>query len=205
MPQAQRQGCLLYTSNHVLESFKEKCFRIAAVEPKSHFFKVGGKMLRRNFVPRTDDATLEQAKGGLDAIRGDIAVNIDLRTMVDRLVFHSGLTSTVEGERVDTSLIRHNHFHILADIVLDVFRQRPGLHVLCFEKAKIAAALFDTEYRNLRLFCGIDTLPDFLAAEIGFIHLNRSIHHQFLGRSHRRANSVAEIPRRLVGLSLIHI
>ena len=46
-------------------------------------------MLCRDFMPRTNDAALEQRESGLDAVRGNVAVNVDLRAVVDALVLVS--------------------------------------------------------------------------------------------------------------------
>ena len=48
------------SGDHVAQRVKEQGFGIATVEPERHFFKVGGKMFCRDFMPRSDDASLEK-------------------------------------------------------------------------------------------------------------------------------------------------
>src|ERR1700733_2101866 len=75
--------------NHVLQCFKEKCFGVATIESKGHFLKVGGQMFCRDFMPRTHNAALQQRESGFDAVGCDVSVNVNLRTMVYRLVLLS--------------------------------------------------------------------------------------------------------------------
>src|ERR1035437_2170230 len=74
--------------NHVLQCFKEDCFGVAAIEPERHFFEVGWKMFCRDFMPRSNDAALQERESGLDSVCGNVSVNVDLRTMVDSLMLH---------------------------------------------------------------------------------------------------------------------
>ena len=54
---------------------KEK-WVLAIVEPEAHFVKVGLQMLCANTMPRSDDAALEQRKGGVDSVRVNVAVHV---------------------------------------------------------------------------------------------------------------------------------
>ena len=46
---------------------------VPTIEPGFHFLKVGFKMFCRDFMPRTNDAALQQRKGGFNAVRRNIA------------------------------------------------------------------------------------------------------------------------------------
>jgi len=187
----------------VSQSIEEQGFRIAPIESESHFLKVGGKMLCRDFMPRSNDAPLEQAESGLDAVRGHVAINVDIRAMVDSLVLLYADPSLRQSSGVGSPLVRHNHFYVFADILFDVLGQRSRLHVLSLEESKFAATLFDADNGNLIALAVGDTprtatMTLLATADKGFVHFERSIHHRLFRRRHRRTDAMAEIPCCLV-------
>ncbi len=51
-----------------------------------HLFEIGRKMLRAKRVPRSHDAALEQAEGGVCGIGMNVANDIDVAAVPNRLV-----------------------------------------------------------------------------------------------------------------------
>jgi len=46
--------------NHMAQSIKKQIGTLAAIKPEGHFFQIRREMFRAHFVPRSNDATLEQ-------------------------------------------------------------------------------------------------------------------------------------------------
>src|SRR5438105_14940849 len=69
-----------------------------------------------------------------------------------------------------SELIRDDHIHIAADIFLDVLRKRTALGILSMEETQIAPALPNANDNFLGFFASMYTPPDFLSADIGFVH-----------------------------------
>src|SRR5580658_6476419 len=103
-------------------------------------------MLRADFMPRTDDAPVQERECGLNCISVNVAVNIDPILVLDRLVL-TEYASVVQGLRVSLKLIRHNHINIAGDVLFDVLCQSAALYILSVEEAKLPtwAALTDTD------------------------------------------------------------
>ena len=72
----------------------------------------------------------------------NVAVNVNLRLVLDRLVpiCKWGLA---ESGRIRVQFIGDDNFDILADILTDVLRQGSRLHIFGMEETKIAATLPD--------------------------------------------------------------
>lgn len=54
------------------QGVQEKIGTLAAVETEAHFVQVGWKMLGADFVPRSDDAALEQGESRLHRVRVNV-------------------------------------------------------------------------------------------------------------------------------------
>ena len=54
------------------QRINEQIGTATAVKPEGHFFKVGRKMFYRDFMPRANDATLEQRKSGFNAVSRNV-------------------------------------------------------------------------------------------------------------------------------------
>ncbi len=59
---------------------------LAAIEPESHFVQISREMLCGDAMPRSDDAALEQRERGFNGVRMNLAVNVNLRFVLNRLV-----------------------------------------------------------------------------------------------------------------------
>jgi hypothetical protein len=57
---------------------------LSAIKTESHLFQICGKMLRRNFVPSTDDAALEQGESRFHGVCMNVTTDVLFR-MADRL------------------------------------------------------------------------------------------------------------------------
>lgn len=132
-------------SNHVLECLKEQRVRVAAVEAERHLVQVGGEMLRRDLMPRADNAALQQREGRFDSVGRHHAVNVDASRVIDRFMLASTDPRFNHGLRVAGAVIGHNNFHIFADVLLDVPRQGASLDVLGLEESQLSAALLDPD------------------------------------------------------------
>ena len=51
---------------------------LAVVKPEAHFIKVGRKMLRGDFMPRSHNAALEQREGRFHGVGVNVAVGVVL-------------------------------------------------------------------------------------------------------------------------------
>jgi hypothetical protein len=58
-----------------------------AIKTELHLLKIGFKMLRRNPMPRTNYVALQKRKRVFDRVRLNVAVNVDLRLVLDRPMF----------------------------------------------------------------------------------------------------------------------
>src|ERR1017187_1175454 len=172
------------------------------VEPEGHFVEVSREMLRRDFMPRSNDAALEQAKRGLDAVRGNVSVNVDLRAMVDRLVSCWADSRFPHSARIGSPVIRHNHVHVTADVLADVLRQRPRLRILSMEEPEFPAALLDADNWNLFALTVRDApcavrIP-LTTADPSFVHFNCAIQRLRVDFFHCGPDAMAQIPRGFV-------
>lgn len=169
------------------------------VKPECHFIEVGGEVLRRDFMPRTDDATLEQRERGFDAVRSDIPVHIHPLRMVNRHVGNVIQASLDESRGVGWELVRHNHIHVATQVLFDVSRQRTALRILRLEEPQFAATLLDADNASLMVAATLILLAASLPADICLIHLHDAVQRLRINFLHRRPNPVAEVPCRLVG------
>jgi hypothetical protein len=106
----------------VPERIDEQIGAITAIEPKRHFLKIGWKMLCRELVPRTKDASLEQGERGFNPVCGHVAIDINLCAMVDRFVWNILHSRLYNRAGIGWKLIGHDDFDILADVLFDVLR-----------------------------------------------------------------------------------
>jgi len=147
-------------------------------------------------MPRSHNAAFEQTESRFDRVRVDVAPDVLFGAMFNRLMlvlWHSG---TFQGKRVTDKLIRHNHVNIVAHVLFDVLSEGACFYVSRMEKAKITAALPDSDYRFLSFLASVDAPSDLLSADIGFIHLDSA--RQFLKRlifGHSVPDAMTEIPR----------
>lgn len=173
---------------------QEKIGILPAIEAESHFVQVGREMLCRDAMPCSDDAALQEGECRFDSVRVNVAVNVNLRLVLDRLVpiCKWGLA---ESGGIRVQFIGDDNFDILAYVLTDVLRQGSGLHVLGMEETKIAATLPDA---HNDLFIGVSVsglaIGMLLPAKIGFIYFDSAIHHRAIYFFHCGTDAVTEIP-----------
>src|SRR5260370_1573932 len=150
-------------------------------------------MLRRDFMPRSHNAALEQREGGFYGISVNVAMRV-LAGMVDSLV--KVLLHFVERVRIDGRFIGENHFHVATNVRVDDIPHSLGLGTPCPDQPQIPVALANAnDYSLVALW----TPPASLAANVDFVNLDLAA--KFLRRyfEHGSANPVREVPCCLVG------
>jgi len=149
-------------------------------------------MFRIYFMPRTNNAALEQREGGLDSVGMNVAVGILLR-VIDRLVFAA--VHVIQRPRIDARFVRHNHFDVAANVRSDNLLHRLGLRIFGANQSEIAIALPDADNDLL----GRSWTPTaLLAANVGFINLYRAGQRLLISLLHGRSDAMAEIPCRAI-------
>ena len=188
--------------NHVLQRLKKQRVRVPAIEAERHLIQVGRKMLCRDLVPRSNDATFQQREGGFDAVRCHVTPDVDASRVLDCLVLASVDPRLHHGLGVALPLIRHHDFDILTDVLFDELGKGPGLDILSLEEAELTAALFDADHDLLIAVLDrttVHTARADLAPYPGLIHLHNAPQRLRVDLLHSRADAMAEIPCRLVG------
>src|SRR5690348_12769041 len=79
-------------SNHMPEGVNKQVRTLPAIEAKLHLCKVGREMLCADFVPRSDDATLEQREGRFNRVRVNVTDNVLLILVFNRFVLRCVLS-----------------------------------------------------------------------------------------------------------------
>src|SRR4029077_7430965 len=164
--------------NQFQHGIAEKERVLAVIKPPRHFVKVGREMFRRDSMPRSHDAALEQRECRFDGVCVNVSANIHALFVWNRLMLLCRHASFLHGPWIGCKLISNEHVNITAHVLLNVFRQRAGLRILSMEETQIAAALPDADYNLFRLLASVDTPSDFLSAYIGFIYFDCAV--QFL-------------------------
>src|SRR6266851_8593423 len=149
-------------------------------------------MLRRDFMPRSHYAALEQRESRFHRVCVYVAVGI-LPRVIYSLV--KVLLHLVECPWIDGGFIRHNHFYVAPDVSIDNFAYCRGLRILSTNHAQIAVALPDADYNR---YVALWTPAAFLARNVGFINFNCAAKFRRGYFQHRRPNAMAQIPCGLV-------
>src|SRR5438876_971174 len=152
-------------------------------------------MLCRHTMPRPDNTPLQERECRLYGIRVDVAIDVAMIFVANLFVLLAVQSSFVNRPRINAKFVSHHHVNVTADIFLDVLRQRPDLHVLSVEEAKIAATLLDANDYFFGSLASVDAPAALLSAHIGFVYFDGAIQlRKGLYSSHRMADSVTEIP-----------
>jgi len=150
-------------------------------------------------MPRAQDAALQEREGGFDSVRGNVAVHVNLGSVVDRFVLFFIVPGQLDCIWVGRKVVSHDDFHILANVLFDVLRQCSFFRVLGPEESEVAVALLDSNDTFFVISTALELSAFALPANIGFIHLDGSVEHRLFRRRHCRTNPMAQIPCRLVG------
>jgi len=150
-------------------------------------------------MPRPNDAALQERKRGLDAVRRNVAVNINAVVMVDCEVAGVRHPSLNDCGRIRREFIRHNDVNVFRDVFLNVLRQRARLHILSLEEPQIAVALLDADNDGFVVVLRLPMTAPCLSANQRLIHLYDAVQRLRIEFLHSCTNAMAEIPRRFVG------
>ena len=181
------------------QSINEQIIVFAPIEAERHLFAVGLEMLRANLVPRSHDTALEQGERGFDSVGVNIAFDVDVQLVTNRLVA-SLFAELLCCAPIASPIIRVQNLDIFAQVLADVLFESSALRILGMKEPEIAAALTNSDYDFL-VRSGVTFGPQFLAANKGFVHLHFSVEHWPINFNHSRSDAVAEVPRRLVAHS----
>src|SRR5208282_3281513 len=114
---------------------------LPAIEPKGHLIEIGRKVLGADFVPRSNDSSLEKREGRLYRVRVDVATNIFSGAMR-----YGVMGKLSNGLGITAEVIRENHVNVITDVFLNVLRQSARFNVLSVEEPQIAAALPNADH-----------------------------------------------------------
>src|ERR1039457_6650159 len=170
----------------------EKELVLAVIETPAHFVKVGRKMFRRDFMPRSNHAALEQRECRFDRVGINPAVRVPLLAVVDGHMFVFELAS--HRAIIGGDIIRNDELHIIAHVLVNDLVQRVGFHVANAGKAQFAVTLANA---NDDIFLAVWPSDARLAADVSFINLHYAVHIWLVDFLHGRSDAMAEIPSRL--------
>jgi hypothetical protein len=92
-------------------------------------------------MPRSHDAALQQRERRLNGVGVNVTDNLDMAAVFDGLVPCSWDPAALHCEGIGRKVIRHNHVHILTDVLSDILGNRSRLHVFSVELAKRASGV----------------------------------------------------------------
>lgn len=183
--------------NHVSQRINEQIGTLSAIESERHFFAVGLQMLRANFMPRPNNAALQERESRLDCVGVDVTLHVDSQAVPNRLV-PSVFPKMLCGAPVGVEIVGVQNLDIFANILADVFFERATFYVCGMKESQIAAALTDADYVFLVIPPCVFSLAAIHAADECLVHFYFAVEHRPTCLDHRGADSVTEIPRRLV-------
>src|ERR1700722_9023932 len=169
-----------------------------AIEAESHFVQIRGEMLRANFVPASDDSPLEKRECGLDCVSRDTRAIFISRIFLGTVI-HGFMFEVTNRCFVSLPFVGHNHFHILADILADVFGKSSCTGICSMKESQITTTLPDADDGFLSFHRSLDATSTLATADIGFVHFDSTVKHRLIYFFHSRTNAMTEIPRGFVG------
>jgi len=186
----------------VTQSVDEQIGAFPAIEPELHLVQVGCEMLGTDLVPRSDDAAFQKRERGFNRVSRDasavLVAGIFFGIVVDGFVFQ-----IADGGLVGGQFVGNDYVHIGADVFLDVLCQSSLACILGVEETNITAALSNTNHDFFVISSTLEFFSAMLPANIGFVHLDRTVQHRGIYFFHGCTNSVTEIPRRLIGAFML--
>ena len=152
-------------------------------------------MLRRDFMPRAENAALEKRESRFHGVCVHIAMNIFPR-VIDRLV--DFFLHVIERPRIDGRLVSHNHFDVRSDVGIDNLPHRGRPCIRSANQSEIAIALPDA---NNYLLGILRTPAALFPRYVRLIYFDRAAQRFWRYVQHGRTDAMAEIPRCLVAHS----
>jgi len=156
-------------------------------------------MLSTNTMPSANYAPFQQRECGFNGVRVNVAFHVNPEAVSDDLM--SAIFANISRSApVRFPIVGEQNIHIIGDILADVLFERSRFNILSMEEAEFAATLSDS-YDNLFIIPAvIFALSAIHAADKGFIHFYLAAQLGPIGLNHCGADSVTEIPCRLVSL-----
>ena len=180
------------------QGIQEQSRTLPPIEPESHLVQIGREMFRADLVPTSDDPALQERESRFDRIGVNVSIHVMAAAMIDGLVTLTPDAGFIHRKRVGAVVVCDHDFNVSADVLLDVLRQRTRLCVIGMEESQIATALPDTDY-DLFVLSPATADTALLAAEVGFVHFDRTVEHGPIHFFHGCSDTVTEIPCRLIG------
>ena len=178
------------------QGIQEKSGTLPAIEAERHLIQIGRKMLGADFVPRSDDAALEQRECGLNRVSRN-AESILVSDVFFVRVIHGLVRSASDGAFVGVQSIGDDHIDIGGDIVPNVLRQSARFRILGVEKSEIPVALTNSNH-NFFSLAALEAGASLAPSHIGFVHFDGAIEHGTICFLHGGTDAMAEVPRCLI-------
>jgi len=178
--------------HHMAESVHKQIGILAAIKSEAHFFQIGGEMFRANFVPRPNNATLEERESRFHGIRVNVSVHVFI-SVADCLM--QIFLADREGPWVDRGFVRDDHIYILANILSHDSANGLRRARINMNKPQFATAL---TYPDHYIFLAARSPFAGFAANVGFVNFDYSAEQWLLAFDHCSPYAMAEIPCRFV-------
>ena len=156
-------------------------------------------MLCANSMPRSHDAALQERERGLNRIGVNVTLHVDMGTVPNDLVAAS-LADIARRLLIGLEVICIKYFHVIADILLDVFCERASLNILSVKKSEFAPALTNADHDFFVVPTMLFAFVSVLAADESFVHFDFAAEGKSFDLRHCRPDAMAEIPRGFVSL-----
>ena len=132
-------------------------------------------MFCRDLMPRANDAALQERESRFDAVRGNVAVNIDPGAVIDCLVLRAGVSGQLNCTWVGSQIVSHNHMHVVANILSDVLGKCPLLCIFSPEEPKLSIPLLNADHAFFMISAALKLPAALFAADIGFVPFYNAI------------------------------
>src|ERR1700730_1261317 len=149
-------------------------------------------MLRIDFMPRSNDAALEQRECRFNGVRMNVAVCVLARVINRAMLIRLHL---IECPRIDCGFVSYDHFNMAPEIRVDNVAHRGRGRILGPNQPQIAVALSDADYD---LLDALWTPAALLATYVGFVYLYGAAKRLWRCFLHGLTDAMAEIPCGLV-------
>jgi hypothetical protein len=168
---------------------------LPVVEAPCHLIEIGLQMLRRDFVPSSNNASLEQTESTLDCVGIDVPTHVNVAAVVDGFVLAAMDSGFNHGFRVGSEVVGDDHVYVCADVFLDVLRQCSALNIAGMKETQIAPTLPDANDHLFPIALSDLAVAMGLSADVGFVHLDCAVQLRRSDLLHGVPDAMAEIPR----------
>src|SRR5947209_3817170 len=109
------------------QGIQEQGRRLAAIKAELHLREIGREVLRADLVPASNYSTLQQRESRFDSIGMNVAININLVTVTNRLMLGAFDASGNHRLGISRQFVGYHHINVSTNVFLDVVRQCPRL------------------------------------------------------------------------------